>query len=221
MGPAGSRDRLGAGEVVQAAPLDRSARRQVLLDAAAEMVSAGRIEDVSMESVAALAGVSRALVYKHFANRHEVLIALYERESAHLHARLAAQVEQAGTLEEMLKALVEGSLAAQAARGATFAALLASGSRPAGQRSVQRRRDRRTLQYFTRRAVAELGLEEAAGRAALRLALSTIPVVLSQWRQKPTALNAAQLADVYVKMTMAGLRALAEQGAAGAPGGSR
>src|SRR6516162_4578590 len=102
------------------------------------MVSAGDIERVSMESVADRAGVSRALVYKHFANRGELLSAVYERESAHLHASMAAKVEQAGTLEDMLRALVEGALAAQASRGATFAALAASGSRPPQQRSIQR-----------------------------------------------------------------------------------
>src|SRR4051794_2132750 len=107
----------------------------MLLDAAAEMVAAGEIDQVSMETVAERAGVSRALVYKHFANRHDLLTALYERESAHLHARLATDVEQAGSLEEMIRALVDGALAAQARRGATFAALAASGGRPHGQRS--------------------------------------------------------------------------------------
>jgi AcrR family transcriptional regulator len=172
------------------------------------MVSAGDIERVSMESVADRAGVSRALVYKHFANRGELLSAVYERESAHLHASMAAKVEQAGTLEDMLRALVEGALAAQASRGATFAALAASGSRPPQQRSIQRRRDAQTLRFFTRRAVAELGLDEPVARTALDVTLSTIPVVLSQWRQRATAAHAADLADIYVSMTIGGLKAL-------------
>src|SRR5437764_39298 len=103
------------------APVLRHAeRREVVLDAAAEMVAAGEIDAVSMEAVAERVGVSRALIYKHFANRHELLQAVYERESAHLHRQLAADVGQATTLEDMLTALVDGALRAQAASGARY-----------------------------------------------------------------------------------------------------
>src|SRR3954449_12612355 len=103
--------------------LRHAERREVVLDAAAEMVAAGEIDLVSMEAVAERVGVSRALIYKHFANRHELLQAVYEREAAHLHQRLATEVSHARSLDEMLTALVEGALRAQADRGATFAAL--------------------------------------------------------------------------------------------------
>jgi len=181
----------------------------VLLDAAAEMVAAGRIEDVSMETVAVRAGVSRALLYKHFGNRGELLAAVYEREAAHLHATLAASVRAADSLEEMLRALVEGALAAQGARGATFAALTLAGGKGDAQRAQQRRRDAGTLRYFARQAAGELGLDEAVATDGLRLALSSIAVVLDVWRARPTPENATRLADTYVTMTLGGLAALA------------
>ncbi|MGV3760783.1 MAG: TetR/AcrR family transcriptional regulator, partial [Actinomycetota bacterium] len=114
------------------------ARRELLLDAAAEMVAAGDADSVSMEAVAQRSGVSRALVYKHFANRRALLHALYERESAHLHLSMSQAVGKASTLEDMLRALVTGALAAQAERGATFAALASQGGRPREQRDRQR-----------------------------------------------------------------------------------
>src|SRR2546430_11322223 len=43
----------------------------------------------------------------------------------------------------------------------------------------------------------------------MRLALSTIPVVLDQWRRQRTPEHAARLADAYVTMAIGGLRALA------------
>src|ERR1039458_10365597 len=116
----------------------RADRRDSLLDVAAQMVADGRVEQLSMESVAAVAGVSRALVYKHFINRHDLLGALYERESALLHERLSTDVRAARGLTEMLGALARGALAAQASRAATFAALSAGGSRSTGQRDLQR-----------------------------------------------------------------------------------
>ena len=104
-------------------------RRDSLLDAAADMVATGNVESVSMEAVAKAAGVSRSLVYKHFENRHDLLSSLYERESAHLHSQLSADVRAAHDLAGMLRALVRGAIAAQASRGAT---LLVVGSRGLG-----------------------------------------------------------------------------------------
>src|SRR6185437_4284278 len=101
---ANPRERDSAGQ--EPTRLARSNRRDALLDAAADLVAAGDVESVSMEAVAEQAGVSRPLVYKHFANRSELLAALYQRESALLHSELAAEVQAAVTLEEMFRALI-------------------------------------------------------------------------------------------------------------------
>lgn len=194
-----------------ARPSERQAadvRRDLLMDAAAEMVAAGDADSVSMEAVAQRSGVSRALVYKHFANRQALLHALYERESTHLHRALSEAVQRASTLEDMLRALVTGALAAQAERGATFAALASQAGRPREQRDRQRRRDAETLRHFTRQAVAELDLDEDVARTALGLALSSISVVLGRWRRQPSPAHAAVLADTWLAMTIGGLRSL-------------
>jgi AcrR family transcriptional regulator len=183
-------------------------RRDSLLDAAGVLVAAGDAAGVTMESVAAASGVSRALVYKHFAHRHDVLAALFERESRLLHVQLTQAVAGAEGLEAKFRALVEGALAAQASRGATFAALLNQGRRPADQRALQRRRDSATVRYFAAMAVAELGLEERQARTGVQLALGAIALVLQQWRHRPTPEHAQQLADAYVAFATGGLRTL-------------
>jgi AcrR family transcriptional regulator len=195
-----------------AARLARADRRDALLDVAAEMVAEGRTDGVSMEAVAGRAAVSRSLVYKHFANRRDLLGALYERESARLHAELASEVGAATSLADMFRALVRGALRAQAQRGATFAALATGGVRGSTQRSVQRRRDAQTLRYFVRRAQSEYGLTEETARAGLAMALGTMPTVLAQWRARPTQEHAAQLEDAYVSMAVGGLKELAAAG---------
>src|SRR5438552_18526782 len=83
---------------IDSAKLARADRREALLDVVAAMVAAHDVDEVSMDSVAEVAGVSRALVYKHFANRREMLSALYERESARLHQELTAEVQAADDL---------------------------------------------------------------------------------------------------------------------------
>jgi AcrR family transcriptional regulator len=178
-----------------------------LLDVAAALVTSGDIDAVTMEAVAERAGVSRPLVYKHFANRSELLEALYTRESAALHAELSAGVAAAETLEDMFRALVRGSLSAQASRGATFAALRAVG-RSDARRKEQRTRDRNTLRHFARQAVRQFELTETQARAAVSIMLGAIDSVLNAFRVRPTREHAALLEDTYVTLAVAGLRAL-------------
>jgi AcrR family transcriptional regulator len=185
-------------------------RRDALLDAAAALIGAGDLDDVTMEAVAARAGVSRPLVYKHFANRRELLEALYRRESALLHNELASAVAAADTVEGKFQALIHGALAAQAARGATFLALRAAGSQ-APQRQTRRSRDRATLRHFASEAVDQLDLDEADARAAVAILLGAIDAVLAQWRTRPTAEHAAHLERTYLAIVVGGLERLHRQ----------
>jgi AcrR family transcriptional regulator len=200
--------------------LARGPRRDALLDAAAELVATGDIEEVSMEAVAERARVSRPLVYKHFANRAELLAALYQRESALLHAELAAEVTAAETLEETFRALIHGALRAQATRGATFAALRAAGLRTRERRAEQHERDRGTVRYFAARAVRELDLDRRQARAAVAILLGATDAVLAQWRAHPTRDDSALLEDTYVSLVIGGLHHLARRSSAPASGES-
>jgi AcrR family transcriptional regulator len=198
-----------AAPTLDGARLTSADRRDLLLDAAAGLVAEGDVEAVSMDTVAERAGVSRPLVYKHFSNRNEVLAALYRRESALLHAELAAAVSATTTVEEMFRALIRGALDAQATRGATFAALRAAGVRTRDRRDEQRSRDRTTLRYFAAKAVRQFGLDEGQARPAVAILLGAIDAVLAQWRTRPTREYAAVLEDTYVSLVVGGLHELA------------
>jgi AcrR family transcriptional regulator len=186
-------------------------RRDLLLDAAAALISEGEADNVTMEAVAERAGVSRPLVYKHFSNRRELLDELYRRESALLHEELASAVAAAETIEAKFRALIHGALAAQAARGATFLALRAAGSRTSSRRQTQRTRDRATLRHFASEAVDQLDLDPADARAAVAILLGAIDAVLAQWRTRPTPEHAAHLERTYVAIVVGGLDQLRRQ----------
>ena len=66
--------------------LSRDSRYDALLDAAAQLLADDGFSAVTMEAVAAQAGVSRPLVYKHFDNREALLAALWRREAAAIDA---------------------------------------------------------------------------------------------------------------------------------------
>lgn len=162
-----------------------------------------------MDAVAERAGVSRPLVYKHFANRSELLAAVYQRESALLHAELSAAVTSADTVEDMFRALIRGALRAEAERGAAFAALRAAGLRTRERRQEQRRRDRTTLRYFAAMAVRDFGLEEQRAKLGVAILLGAIEAVLAQWRRRPNREQAQLLEETYVVLVAGGLGQLA------------
>jgi AcrR family transcriptional regulator len=169
------------------------------------------IDAVTMDAVAERSGVSRPLVYKHFANRGEMLGALYQREAAQVHAEMSAQVTAADTLEDMFRALIRGALQARANRAPALTVLRAAGVRSRELRDEQRRRDRTTLRFFATRAVRDLQLDERTAKAGVAILLGAVEAVLAQWRVRPTREHAALLEDTYVALVMGGLDELARR----------
>jgi AcrR family transcriptional regulator len=197
-----------------------TAGAEALLDAAATLVAAGEVESVSMETVAEVAAVSRPLVYKHFANRRDLLAAVYQREAKRLHAELSVAVAAESTLEGKFGALIRGALRAEAERGASLAALRAAGARTAGLRRTQQDRNRNTVRHFARQAVAELGVDERRAKVCMSIVLRAIDGVLAEWRQRPTPQFAAALEEAYVTMAMGALEKLARPQGTRRPGGA-
>lgn len=187
-------------DVVEPARLTRDERRDALLDAAVELVTSGDVASVSMETVAERAGVSRPLVYKHFANRSELLAAVYRREATVLHRRLAREVGAAESIEGMFRALVHGALHAADERGRVFATLRSAGGWNRELRREQRARDVDTVRAFAARAERELGIGHRDATTATATLLAAIEPVLAQWRLRPTPEHAALLEDIYMGM---------------------
>ena len=179
-----------------------SVRRDALLDAAVALVGANGVRVVSMEAVAERAGVSRALVYKHFANRDELLAAAYRREASKLHRELAAEVASAGGVEEMYRALLRGSLRATVERGQIFTALRAAGGWNRDILREQRARDRRTVRAFAAVAAREYGLERRRSITVTAVLLGALDAVLAQWRLEQTASSGAILEETYLAMVV-------------------
>lgn len=192
-----------------ASRMARDERREALLDAAVTLVASGQIHAVSMETVAEMSGVSRPLVYKHFANRHDLLAAVYKREADRLHSELSTAVGAETTIEGKLRALIRGALQAEADRGASLAALRAAGARTEELRQTRHARDGNTVRHFTRQAIRELGVNERQTKVCMAIVLRSIDGVLAEWRHRPTAQFATVLEDAYVTIAMGTLEKIA------------
>jgi AcrR family transcriptional regulator len=166
------------------------------------LVKAKGVHEVSMEAVAERAGVSRPLVYKHFANRDELVAAAYRREAAKLHLDLATEVAASSSVEDMYLALLRGSIRATVERGHIFTALRAAGGWNRDIRREQRSRDRETVRAFAAVAARQCGLERRRSIAATAVLLGALEAVLTQWRIDPTEDNAGILEETYLAMVV-------------------
>src|SRR2546423_13055124 len=90
------------------ARLPAEERREHFLDVAADLIVREGIDAVTMEGVAAAAGVSKGLGYAYFSNRNELLLTLLERELKELDRRVLVGVHAADSLEGRIR----GALAA-------------------------------------------------------------------------------------------------------------
>ncbi|NEW47417.1 TetR/AcrR family transcriptional regulator [Nocardia cyriacigeorgica] len=77
-------------------------RRRLLLDAGAQLFAERPYDAVLMEDVATAAGVSRALLYRHFPTKRDLFAAVYERASADL--LVATEFDTTTPLAEQLAA---------------------------------------------------------------------------------------------------------------------
>lgn len=101
--------------------LSKNERREQLLDAAADLVINQGAGALTMEGLAAGAGVSKALPYSHFGNADDVLAELWQREIEQLGTGVLAAVRGLERGESSLRAAICTYFDFVARRGAILA----------------------------------------------------------------------------------------------------
>lgn len=184
-------------------------RREALLDVARALVHEVGPAGITMGVVAERASVTRALVYKHFADREDLLVALHRREARRLDREIRASVAAAPDgFEPKLRALVGATLEAADEHGPFFTPLRDVRADREVRRD-QRARDRRTVGFFAELAERDFGIDERTARSVVTVLLSGIRSLLAQARRQPGAAEQQFLVDTYVEMTVGGLQRLA------------
>ena len=192
--------------------LSATERRDALLDAAREIVLDHGPGAVTMGTVAARGGVARALAYKHFANKDEILNALYLREAAAIDRRIRHQVAAAPDgFEPKLRAYVVGVIKHVAGTDPLFAPLNAV-SANAGYGRAQSSWDKRTVAYFARLATERFGLDEPAAKSAVSMLLGGFSPLLREVRATKGPAQRAALQERYVQLVIGALEKLSSAG---------
>lgn len=114
-------------------------RHEHLLDVAFELLEAGGSEAARMDALARAAGVTRPVVYEHFANREALLVALIEQHGRRLYWEVAAADAASGDFETDLRSSVRAYVAGVKRRGAGLRSVMSSiGVSPTVERARSR-----------------------------------------------------------------------------------
>lgn len=183
-------------------------RRAQLLDVAATMLVSGGVDAVTMEGVAARAGVSKALGYRYFENATELLLALADREMEAVAARVRVAMDGATSFEESVRTSLAAWFDVLAERGTTIVVLLQTPAL-AGPLGERRRALRDAVaDYYGSRAAAAFDLSPQVAGVATGILLSGLEGMIDAW--VTARVSRRELIDVYATMTLAAYRALAE-----------
>ena len=187
----------------------RAERREGFIDIAAELVQSEGLAAVTMERVAA-SGLSKPVIYRHFADRGELLQALLERCWRAVDQSVQARLQGTHTLDESLRALITGYFDEIAAQGALVQLMIGNASQ---EPVVEQARQARQLaaqtewsDFYQRRAGLSAPVADA-GAAILRSALQG---AAEYWIRHPGTPPDVAI-ETCLQIMRAGLAALADQ----------
>ncbi|OIJ85360.1 TetR/AcrR family transcriptional regulator [Streptomyces monashensis] len=190
------------------APADRRAQ---LLAVGARLFAAHPYADVLMEEVAAEAGVSRALLYRHFPSKHALFAAVYQQAADQLLA--GTRLDPADSLAEQLAQGMDVHLDYFVAnRNAVLAANRVLAGDPVIQTIMTNELDALRARLLAVLPLADENAREAVS-AVLKSWLVFVQVLCVDWLAHETCTR-TQLRDACVGAALGALRPLLAQGPA-------
>lgn len=183
-------------------------RREHFLDVAAALILDRGVEAVTMEAIAAAAGVSKGLGYAYFANRNALLIGVLERELIEFGRRADAGVRAASNFEGRLRAAIGAWFDVMTERGVLIGTLLTINSLQGPLEERRQAWNRDTESLYAGVIEREFGIDPEKGRAAAAILLAGLSGVLERWTRGGDSREV--LEATYVDIIIGGLRALAD-----------
>ena len=178
---------------------DRSARREELL-AAADLVVQRDGASASMASIAAEAGITKPILYRHFADKSGLYAALAERHTDRLLIALTAALTAGRTPRDRVRRTVEAYLETLEQEPQVYRFLVHSVEAAPVQGQV-RSFVRRLQEQLAAGIAAELGLPSGDVRAAVWAAgIVGMVQAAGDWWLESQALSRAALSDALTDL---------------------
>ena len=183
-------------------------RREHFLDVAAELITLQGVNSVTMESVAAAAGVSKGLGYAYFTNRGDLLLAVLEREMRALESRVGEALATGETFEARIRGAVHAWLDTLSERGGLLDKLLKASQLQKPLRERRAASYRRIEDFYGQMAADEFGIPREQAVAAAAILMAGLSGLLERWIVARDSRR--MLEDTFIELTLGGLKRLAE-----------
>ena len=189
----------------RAARLSAEERREHFLDVTAQLVLEKGAEAVTMESVAAAAGVSKGLGYAYFSNRNELLLSLLNRELGELQRRSSDEIRRASDFEGRIRASIRAWFDVMTERGALIGTLMQASSIQGPLAERRKRYNTELQEFYGRIGEKEFGIPRSKAVVAAGILIAGMTGMVDRWRAgDPRDL----LEETYVDVVMGALRSM-------------
>lgn len=163
----------------------REQRREQFLDLTADLLQREGVSAVTMERVSALAGVSKPVIYRHFRDRGDLLVALLERCWHDIDTAVQARLAEASTFDQRVEALVVGYFDATAQQGALVRLMIGNASQEPvvehARQARQRAAEAEWSDFYQRRG----GLAPEVADACAAILRAALQGAAEHWVEHP------------------------------------
>ena len=185
------------------------ARRDLILDVTAQLVTTEGVSAVSMERVGREAKISKALVYNYFPTRNLLLQALLMRENRAYQIQQIKAAETASDLETMVRATTRAYLDQVAAKGVLIERLMGEPAIAEAMGEIELIGRQQAIDYLLSRINANKALSEPLARMMVEVGLG-ITGAGGAYLDR-TGCDIDLLEDMVVDMILASLRVTQER----------
>jgi AcrR family transcriptional regulator len=185
------------------------ARRDLILDVTAQLVTTEGVSAVSMERVGREAQISKALVYNYFPSRNLLLQALLMRENRAYQIQQIKAAETATDLETMVRATTRAYLDQVAAKGVLIERLMGEPAIAEAMGEIELIGRQQAIDYLLSRINADKALSAPLARMMVEVGLG-ITGAGGAYLDR-TGCDIDLLEDMVVDMILASLRVTQER----------
>ena len=196
--------------------LSASDRRAAILEDALEVFSARGFNEASLDEVAARGGISKALIYEHFASKRELQLALLDTFVHELIERVVGAIAGADENEARLRAGIEAFLEFAEERPAALRLLTRNIADPDAGEALERLREEAAGAVASMMVAdapppqpGDMALEDTSAILA-HLIAGGIQFMAGWWLENPKAIAREDVVEVAMGLYWLGLERLGE-----------
>jgi AcrR family transcriptional regulator len=196
--------------------LSASDRRAAILEDALEVFSARGFNEASLDEVAARGGISKALIYEHFASKRELQLALLDTFVHELIERVVGAIAAADENEARLRSGIEAFLEFAEERPAALRLLTRNIADPDAGEALDRLREEAAGAVASMMVAdapppqpGDMALEDTSAILA-HLIAGGIQFMAGWWLDNPKAISREDVVEVAMGLYWLGLERLGE-----------